>query len=1520
MCGIVGYFGRAANSLTRVLTAMSAIIYRAPDSTGIGIFGDENEPVRARKTTGSVIQLVDVLLKNPLYPNFPQELMGFMDSMADKSYLEERQLRLLIFENLPTNYFLDLKKGKMTYPLFSELIDIDNPDPCRIAPGWPGRSNPLPSSVIESREDLQEVVLKLIQNYDLSTIVIKSLIRNALSLSIERRRKEGYLEVEASGILTAFDQVFEEILSEEKVPQTVDFELDSFWETQKASEYLWRFLRTSRLKIPLDYDTDGVCGIFRLIDGVLMSRLPMRPHLVEALQNQFENLWPQAKEIFPLDWKTLYFAEKGANLYGWAAAAALTLLEKEIRGFSKSIDAGSKETQMVYGMVPGITHPIVLSSLLPPVISQGRWALQSPVTAKNAHPFFDNLFQRIIVLNGQFNTNVESDVRFFLEKVANYSFRSENSSEYFALLWGYYYKRLSEEKKRFKSIRTQIEMGLENYDIGSQSVDYQIFHRLKGKSQEQIDEIAFIEAARKLTQGGGQIAVSGLSLHSTRTMFVASHNRPVFIVRRVETDDVMVVSDINASMGLFSQKLISEITEKLKSVRTKHHELLEKQKKHNNHKKLRDAEIHRYKEEENSLLKNFIVQVYPLEGKELFARISSSIEDCQLKRSIFISDFDGNPIPEIEPFETILSPPQIQKDFYSSFYETHLNEIPDRLWEILNFYIPDSHEIPQFNIKTGLLKRRFGHNFSGLKRIVLVGMGSAGYINLAARFFMRTALPNMDVLVIKPVEIENLFKVISPEKDLVILSSWSGTTAEIVQFANHLKTHNIPFVAVTEKLFSDLGLIAERSSGVLSTLSGEEITISGIKSTLCMLFCICLFTVWICSRIEGEKKALNFLEKLRDIPNILSQLLKDQKVKNFCEQISNESRQSCAHFVIDALNTTGVGYEAAAKLEECSWSSIAKPLDYNDLYTQCLRKNLQYNLILVNMTHKPRLSEAVRIMNKLYIEKIPFVGISTSIRELAKVEMFSHNRCICLPSAYPALQPFVDFVFFYMLSFYYGRVHGRSADFPRNRAKSVTAGRNVSSEPASNAKEFHQLDFKSLGIQLEKKVSDSWLLDETIWETTSEKYWEKNYFKQMRELIRIIQTQNAIDDLVRTPFGCNVDYFVRHLANALAEERDIIFLSFDRPANAAAKSLSIQFNRLFSSSFRTASPLDPVLSFPDHSLIFLLDSRSHDVSSIETFSENLPSGCMYIGPEYDTSKLNNPQGCCFFKNPFAFCESDLLYITVLLLFIEAMHKLAPRRAGILNRLFKKGCLSLKSVMENVILKNAITDSIKANSGYLSSFFIGPTGGIGDLWTDRFDQFSRMILQNYYFGESAHGPLVTIDPQVGEKYVRLASRNIMVPIYGEERVDEWEKRFLNSRSTDVFLNQSPNYLFYHSETPFFAEGDWYFPVLRQDYETSEDNLVILDATSKRYLAQAQDEMSTFGARYARMIVISQEAFFGPDQKISLFKYPISHMLLLPPFFKHNETTVPIPDLILPIAMSMISMALTGASHKLINGQL
>ena len=122
------------------------------------------------------------------------------------------------------------------------------------------------------------------------------------------------------------------------------------------------------------------------------------------------------------------------------------------------------------------------------------------------------------------------------------------------------------------------------------------------------------------------------------------------------------------------------------------------------------------------------------------------------------------------------------------------------------------------------------------------------------------------------------------------------------------------------------------------------------------------------------------------------------------------------------------------------------------------------------------------------------------------------------------------------------------------------------------------------------------------------------------------------------------------------------------------------------------------------------------------------------------------------------------------------------------------------------------------------------------------------------------------------------------------------------------------LTFHPETPFFAEGNWYFPVLRDDYDTSEDNLIIIDATSQRHMEQAQDELATFGCRYSRMIVLTQEAFFGPGTKISLFKYPISHLIMMPPLFKKGNEAIPVKGMLLPLALSLLASAMAGATMR------
>ena len=90
MCGIVAYFGGAGNNLTRVLSGMSAIIYRAPDSTGIGVFGDDAEPIRTRKSLGSVTSLIEVIHDNAVYPNPDSRLLSIFTTETHKADLTEQ--------------------------------------------------------------------------------------------------------------------------------------------------------------------------------------------------------------------------------------------------------------------------------------------------------------------------------------------------------------------------------------------------------------------------------------------------------------------------------------------------------------------------------------------------------------------------------------------------------------------------------------------------------------------------------------------------------------------------------------------------------------------------------------------------------------------------------------------------------------------------------------------------------------------------------------------------------------------------------------------------------------------------------------------------------------------------------------------------------------------------------------------------------------------------------------------------------------------------------------------------------------------------------------------------------------------------------------------------------------------------------------------------------------------------------------------------------------------------------------
>ncbi len=1542
MCGIVGYFGDAGNNLTRLLTGMSAIIYRAPDSTGIALFGDDTEPLRARRSMGSVAKLSEALLTEAAYPNHAEKLMALWNpgKTADPSefsrHFRESQRRLLVYEGFSPDLYEPFLQDGSPYPAYDDLIVSDGAEPVRLAPGRPGSPDPPPVFSIRSRKDLVRIIHDLTSRYDLSFVVIQTLIRHALAKRLAKEEEKGDLEIAPSDLLNAFDQLFEKVFLKEKRPKPVRLNYGWSQRNPYAQRYLWRYLRETRVRIPQDYDRDGVRSVFRLLDAALLCRLPVRPEIHGMIQEIMERVWPAAKQFPDTDWKTLYWAEKGANVYGWAAASVLTYLQREELLPEIFKDISDSQPMSAEFVTQGHTDPISLRFFTTPALSQGRWAIQAPVTLKNAHPFFDANKHRLVALNGQFNGEVEANAHDFLADVAKLPFRSENSTEYFSLLWGYYFEHLSGEIRRYKSvISSQTNEGLDAYTIGSQTIDYQVWRRIRGKTPVRLDELAFLEATRRMAMQGGQIAVSGISLCSPRRIYVACHNRPAFIVQRIDTDDLMIVSDINAGMGLFPQSLIHEKILELNQMRRHHAETLANLRAAGADKKTVEAYKRQHGSEEDAIMRqSFSVKVSPLEGEETFARIETGFVRGELRRDVTITDFDGNPMPDIEPFETVLSPVQVRKDLYGSFYETHLHEIPDRLGDILQFYTPDEETIPQFNIRGRFLRRRFGPGFASLKRIVVAGMGSSYNVGLMARHLFHELVPEKDVLVIRPADLDDISKLIVPEKDLVILLSWSGTTAEMVEFAKELRTNGVAMIGITEKVFADMSLIASKSGGIIPVLSGEEVTVTGIKSVVCLLFCLDLLCLWLASRVGGGntpslsvdapyvEAETGFLENLRELPGLLSQVIEEKAVEEFSDKLASESAQSHACIIFGALHSIGTAREAAFKLEENSWTAIGKAMDYRDFAYYDIARDPNQNLVIVNATCESRLNEALSLMKKLYISDIPFTVVTYENPAQSEMAFYSQNRSLLLPKVEDPIQPFVDLIFYYIFAFRYAKAHGRNADdFPRNRAKSVTVSRSRPKKRETPATAWERLKQETSSLTQNpprsfakggrKDVEEKPLTGgngETAWERQAVYEWEKNYYRRMRRLAGALCEENPLKPLLKFSPE-HPERLAQAIFEELSEDGEMIFLPFDRASDAAVRDAAHQWSRFLGCSIRVAAVGKSLAHFSEDSLLMLVSSGIPNLETLGTQLRDVRGSLLWMGPPLSSDLatiFKESLGYFALKEGLAFIESDFLYAAISFLFISLWKLNNGEKADILENHFRLTESVVETILGDASLRDRVSEVMAENRAYCTAFFLGPPAGTGLSWTETFDRTGAMAVQWHPFGESPHGPLVTVDGRVETKFVPIKERASMVSEYGDVQVTAWEERYMKGESVNDLLSRSHES---HSQVPgpFFAEGSWYLPALQAGYDATQDNLIFMDATQRRYSAHILDELSAYGCRYARSIVISQDAF---EHAKAIHHYPISHLLRLPSL----PNGLPLPEFLLPFAMNLLGAGMAAAAAQ------
>ena len=1497
MCGIVVYCGQAENPLTRILTGMWSIIYRAPDSTGVGMFGDELEPIRTRKAVGSVVDLVQSLNANPLTERTGAELVSFFFSPdAGTEEILDGQRRLLQFEGFPLDHSQFCRQGQKEPPTWSELQDFGQG--LGIQPGMAGRPRAEQEMTISSARDLREVIHTCIVDFDLPPLVVKSILAHALQDTLDEMAAAGSVPLPVPRVLDELDRLFEGLVDKGRAPRPLREDPDVWGKSSYPRRYLWQALTRTPLRLPADYDRDGVRRLFGLLDALIMTRAGRDGRFNETIQNAFSQTGT-GRNLSGLHWQSLYRAERALNVYGLAAASVYTHLQQE-----QGLHWGRQAPP--WSKAPwGQTHPLLLQALSQPVLAHGRWAIQSQVTLNNTHPFVDQEGVRCACVNGQFSSEVENRVRQFLVRVASIRLRSENSTEYFAQLWGLYAKVFSREQSRYEAIRQQVALGLEDLAVGSQAIDHQVYKRLHGASAEDIEELAFVQAMRIMIRDGGQVAVAGMSLVSPHRIFAASHNRPVFVVRRPNTDEFMLVSDVNAALGLFPQSMIQEEAGKL-------HRLMEEQAQASVVTGPSGSSGSQSQKEQEEILDRFQVRVIPLEGEELLARIQTSWQGAQPCREVTVTDLDGQEQGDIEPFNTRLSPVQMKRNLNQTFYETHVQEIPNRLQEILGAYLPagSDPDIARFPVRMRLLRRRFGQELRSLRRVFLVGMGSSYHVAAMAKSLIQELVPDLPVVVQSPVEIENVGKSLNADRDLVIFLSWSGTTSDMVQLAKDVRNHHITAVGITEKPFADLGLVLRKSGGVIPVMSGEEVTVSGVKSLLCMLMGLELFALALLNELGYGRKAAAVGRRLHDVPRIMDEMLEEASYRRWSKKQCAAFKDSLCHVIIDAQHSVGSGTEMALKLEENSWTSMGKTFDFRDVEPHVFDAWSDDNLIVVNATNRARLQEALFCMRSLQAKGVPFVCTTFEHESLDTVRESCGQRVLVLPKADDLVQPFVDLFFYLQFGLDYGLAHGRQpGEFPRNRAKSVTASRSRPQSMPGPAREMAAL----------KAVNETWLARKaeadpgsrselSTWEQSRVREWEGHIYRDLRILSRILAGADPLAGLMVRP-----DQVVQDLAEMLWEQLavdgEMVFMPLDKAADATARTVAKQWSSLLACPIRVDSPGASLRAPGQDSLIVFLASQEPEDYVLDGFLPDVSTNCLWIGPQLNdrfARAFEQVAGYAPLRDLGLYCLQDVLYAALSLFFIQIWEQKAPDKARILRQHFSLAELVVHAILEDTTLHRDLVQTLSDNQEYMTALFIGPATGNGLAWVQRFDQHGGKILEWYPFGASSHGPLVTVDNRVQDKFVPLTVREEMLDVFGQEQVQKWEKDYFDGQLIEQVWSDSGSGVKTAPVSAFFAQGQWFLPELKPGYDCRQDNLILIDACSARAFGQALDELATFGCRFARMTVISQAAFVRQGKLAGFNPHPISHLLLLP------DLGAPVSQYLLPFAHTLLSTAMAAQS--------
>ncbi|MCF8093045.1 MAG: hypothetical protein K9K40_11385, partial [Desulfotignum sp.] len=778
---------------------------------------------------------------------------------------------------------------------------------------------------------------------------------------------------------------------------------------------------------------------------------------------------------------------------------------------------------------------------------------------------------------------------------------------------------------------------------------------------------------------------------------------------------------------------------------------------------------------------------------------------------------------------------------------------------------------------------------------------------------MEPFFSGINLVVSTPSDIGHVKTAINPDRDLVVMVSWSGTTSDMIDFAVMLLRQNILMIGITEKPFSDMALVVRKSAGVIPVLSGEEVTVAPLKSAMCMLLTLDLFCLYMCRVVSGKTDTgADLVKEMHTLPELLNTMLTDESVPAFCTKATKNMQKTVFHYIVDAFHDVGAAKVGALNLELNAWTSMGTAVDYSELDRFLEIPMTEDDFILVLATNRQRLDEAVRFMEALHRNNTPFTAVTYQNREQEVIRELA-DQVILLPKVSAHFQPFMDLPFLFLLGFYFGLAQGRLAgEMPRNMAKSVTAGRTKNGKGWSFSDILDDMDQKqqALGLGIYPMVQHR--QKPPCWINLAKDNIEKRYYKDLLLLGAALHEKDMFSAVfTRSSSDIRLEKLSRMIFTHLAEDGILIFVPMDNLAEAGCRN----FARLW----------EPFLGIPiqvefaeklkgislEDNLVMIVASQTPDADRLSAIFNYPHENILWIGPENDVVSQKLSAGShdgYYVKNPGLLCRYEHVYVALSLFFSKVMSFRFPGRAKRFDAHLKLMVPMVQTILADAGLRRELQTAVRENQAYKKQLFLTGMRGNCITWKTHFRGWKARGIESDPFGVSAYSHLVMVDYRADEKYVKLVPEKTLKATFGENLVHEWETRYLGGAAVDEFLSKISMPFSPDAVLPFFVDGQWYLPVLRPEYDTDQDCLIIIDATSEARFDAALDELATFGSRYARMVVITQKGFSKDIRLSNLKKYPLSHIILIPGIAENTGESGTISDYLLPVAVGLVGAAM------------